>query len=390
MTVDAREVITTAEARFGSGDWGGDDWIEGLEVLLQSCAEQAELSAGGWRHLKDACVHHLGNRVRIENLVVRHPEILDEEIVRPMFLVTFPRSGSSLLHRLLCQDPGIRAPLYGEIYQPAPALGVEPTTGEREERIRQADELFLQPLEDSFPEGAAARGTMPGASEAGECYVLFENSFTSFNYTFDYHILDYLDWLCQLDFELVYRYFKKQLQVLQWQAPGQPWTMKCADHMIGLDGLLKVFPDANLVVIHRDPQKMVPSLGNLQACHMNLWRREPMDREVLGRYCLERYQRIADQGANLRDRVASEQYYELTYRDLAADPIAEVRRLMEYFEYSIHPQAEQRLQAYLDAHPKPNNRYSLDAYGLKESQVDSNLATYAGYYEETANASQRS
>ena len=63
---------------------------------------------------------------------------------------------------------------------------------------------------------------MPAANEAGECYVLFENSFTSFNYTFDYHIPGYLDWLCRLNFRPVYRYFKRQLQVLQWQAPGRP------------------------------------------------------------------------------------------------------------------------------------------------------------------------
>ncbi len=387
VIVEASELIHRAAIRAGSNDWGGDDWREGLDVLLRACAREAELSEYGWRHLADACVHHLANRARIESLVARHPEIPDEKVERPMFLVTFPRSGSSLLHRLLCQDPGIRAPLYGEMYQPAPLIGDEPTTAEREERIQQADELFLQPLENSFPEGAAARGTMPGASEAGECYVLFENSFTSFNYTFDYYIFEYLDWLCQLDFEPVYRYFRKQLQVLQWQAPGQPWTMKCADHMIGIEGLLKIFPDANMVVIHRDPQKMVPSLGNLQSCHMNLWREEPIDSGVLGRYCLERYQRIADQGATLRDRVAPGQYYELTYPDLAADPVGEVRRLMEYFEYPIHPQAEGRLQAYLDAHPKPQNRYSLEAYGLKEGEVDENLATYVGFYEYQKEAS---
>lgn len=220
--LNAQALMTRAQARIGRSDWGGDDFREGLDVLLRCCAEQAGLSAFGLQKLADFCVHHLANRLRVEDLIRRHPEILEEEISRPMFLVTFPRSGSSLLHRLLCQDPGIRPPYYGEMYQPAPPAGVEPSGEERRARIRQADDLFLQPLENLFPEGAAARGTMPAANEAGECYVLFENSFTSFNYTFDYHITGYLDWLCQLDFRPVYRYFKKQLQVLQWQSPGEP------------------------------------------------------------------------------------------------------------------------------------------------------------------------
>ena len=93
---------------------------------------------------------------------------------------------------MLCQIPNIRTPLYGEIWQPAPEVGVEFTPEERINRIKQADERFLQPLENLFPVDAAACGTMLKANEAGECYVLFENAFTSFNYTFDYYIPDYL------------------------------------------------------------------------------------------------------------------------------------------------------------------------------------------------------
>lgn len=157
--------------------------------------------------------------------------------------------------------------------------------------------------------------------------------------------------------------------------------MKCAEHLIGIEGLLATFPDANIVVIHRDPEKMVPSLGNLQAAHMNLWREHEIDPEVLGHYCLERYKRVAAQGATLRDRVDPRQYHELTYPQLAAEPIAEVRRLMEHFGYAIHPEAPRRLQDYLDAHPKPKNVYSLGQYGLDQSEVKESLAVYADHLE---------
>ncbi|MBD2483276.1 sulfotransferase [Planktothrix sp. FACHB-1365] len=372
-----KDLMNQAQAEMGLSDWDGNDFQEGLEVLLETCSAQANLGQRGRQHLADACVHHLGNRLRIKDLLNRYPEILQEEISRPMFLVTFPRSGSSFLHRLLCQDLNIRVPLYGEMWQPAPPVGVDFSPMEREMRIKQADEDFLQPLENLFPKDAAARGTMPAANEPGECYVLFENSFTSFNYTFDYYIPAYLDWLCQLDFRAVYGYFKKQLQVLQWQAAGQPWCMKCADHLLGIEALMDVFPDANIVVIHRDPKEMVPSLGNLQACHMNLWREEAIDPKLLGQYCLERYQRVASQAATLKQRVEPTQYHELEYSQLISNPLGEVKLLMEHFNYPIHPDSAQHLQNWLDAHPKPKNRYSLDTYGLSKASVNESLAVYA-------------
>ncbi|HIE27355.1 TPA: sulfotransferase [Candidatus Poribacteria bacterium] len=374
--LDAQDMMAQAQTEIGLTDWGGDDFREGLDALLHFCQEQAGLSQRGQQHLVNACVHHLSNRLRIEDLVTRHPEILEEKVLQPMFLVTFPRSGSTLLHRLLSQDPGIRAPLYGEMWQPAPQVSQEVGKSEREIRMKQADEFFWEPLDAMFPEGSPARASIPCAFDAGECYVLFENSFTCFNYTFDYHIPGYLDWLSQLDFRPVYAYFKKQLQVLQWQAPGQPWCMKSADHLLGIEGLLSIFPDANLVALHRDPMEMVPSLGNLQGCYLDLWREQPMDPKVLGHYCLERYRRIASQAATLQDRVDPRQYYAMDYKQLTANPVEEVKHLMEYFDYPMHPQFATRLEHWLDANPKPKNRYSLDTYGLGKSEVTESLATY--------------
>lgn len=368
--------MARARQEVGLDDWGGEDFRDGLNALLHFCKEQAGLSQRGRQHLADACVHHLSNRLRIEHFVSRYPAILEEEIRRPMILVTFPRSGSTLLHRLLSQVPGVRTPLYGEMWQPAPPVGQEPSLAEWEARSAQASERFWQPLDAMFPEDAPARASIPGAFEAGECYVLFENSFTSYNYTFDYYIPGYLDWLCRLDFRAAYRYFKKQLQVLQWQVGGHPWCLKCADHLLGMDGLLATFPDANIVMIRRDVTEMVSSLSNLQACYLNLWRGTAMSPEDVGEYCLERYRRVAGAAAGLQRRVAPGQYFELDYRQLVAAPFDSVRSVLEHFDYPIHPEAEAQVLKWVETHPQPRNRHSLDRYGLEESRVRGTLSGY--------------
>ena len=57
-------------------------------------------------------------------------------------------------------------------------------------------------------------------------------------------------------------YHKRLLQLLQAEAPGR-WTLKNPWHPLFLDTLSDVYPDAQLVMTHRDPADVVGSSCNL-------------------------------------------------------------------------------------------------------------------------------
>jgi len=149
------------------------------------------------------------------------------------------------------------------------------------------DSTYNDPRNSWLPANAAGKNTEPAGDEVEECFVLLKNSFTSFNYTFEYAIPSYQAWLAQHDLTACYQYFKKQLQVLQWRTSGTPWVLKCADHIVDIPALMKVFPDASIIHLHRHPQKMLPSLCHLQKDFINLWRDQAIDPLEVGK--LETY-----------------------------------------------------------------------------------------------------
>ena len=70
---------------------------ERLGVILQSLYEDAGLTRGGRITILQNAIRVMANRLRIEELVKRHPEILDIHIDRPVFIAGLPRSGTTHL-----------------------------------------------------------------------------------------------------------------------------------------------------------------------------------------------------------------------------------------------------------------------------------------------------
>ena len=80
-----------------------------------------------------------------------------------------------------------------------------------------------------------------------------------------FDVPDFIRWLSRQDYTGKYRYARRQLQLLAWKCPGEYWILKSPAHLFALDALLTVFPDACVVMTHRDPLRVVPSVCSLPA-----------------------------------------------------------------------------------------------------------------------------
>jgi len=121
VPLDEASILASAYQMTGLNDMGEDDWQEPLRIMLRSFEEEADLNLIGRLCSRSELLIWITSRLRIVDLVKRHPEIRDEPIEKPIFVTGLPRTGTSILQELLGQDPNMRTPLFWECYFPGEA-----------------------------------------------------------------------------------------------------------------------------------------------------------------------------------------------------------------------------------------------------------------------------
>ncbi len=248
-------LIETAKRRCGIDDLGGGEFFEPLSRLLESCQREAHLNVIGKLALRADVVRTLCNRLSIERDRQLLPEIVNQQIRQPVFIVGLPRSGTTLLHMLLAADPDHRAPLCWEVMSPSPPAG-----NHEQERIQRADKSLrsLRRLAPTFEHVHATGAELPQ-----ECVSLMSPSFLSDQFDTMYNVPSYRAWFFQQDLRPAYEFHRRFLQHLQQRKKARRWVLKAPAHLFALPTLLSIYPDARLVQTHREPIEAIASVSSL-------------------------------------------------------------------------------------------------------------------------------
>jgi hypothetical protein len=320
----------------------------------------------------------LRNRLWIQDEIKRYPETLQEKVAQPLFIVGLPRTGSTLLQRLLSEDPHCRPLLYWETFQPAPAP--HPRNHRSDPRIKQA-EKEMKSLAVFFSERAYAAMHFADAQQPEECWGLLQNTLMfSGPFAVIANFPKYFAWQQEQDMREAYASYKLQLQILQRNFPPAHWVLKSSDHLPYLDVLLSTFPDACIVHLHRDPKEVVPSFCNISIKSLEMT--NELDDEVIGQIPQEAMDDFAsdiEQAMAARQHANPRSFFDLHYRDLVHDPVGAIRRIYEYFGYPFGQEFEGRIVQWVTDNPKEKHgvhRYSLEQFALTSEQVDSQFAAY--------------
>lgn len=242
----------------GLDDFGGDSHLEGLGVLCTALEDEADLHLlGRWR-ARGQILRLLENRLRIVDLERRHPELAAEVVAAPLVVTGSPRAGTSITHQLLSLTAGARAPLAYEFWRPAPP----PTGDPADPRIAAADldvrlTAALSPGFDGIHEQG---GLLPR-----ECPHAMAHDFRADIFGGHYWVPTYEEWLTGTDFTTAYDWHRRILAILQLRRPTRRWVLKAPGHLTALPTLLATYPDASVVICHRDPLDMVSSVTSLLA-----------------------------------------------------------------------------------------------------------------------------
>jgi hypothetical protein len=348
VSLSLDSVLGAAAVRTGLDDFGPGDFCERLALWLYEMDEDPERTALGRASLWNDCVRCAANRLRIRALLAEHPEILSVPIERPIIVVGLPRSGTTHLVNLIAADARLRSLPLWESQEPVPdpnepigTDGVDP----RYARSARGWEL----MSANVPLLAAMHPMSP--DHIHEELELMLPDFSSYNQEWIARAPKWRDYYLAHDQTPHYAYLKSVLQILQWRQPRERWVLKSPQHLEQLGPLLATFPDATIVVTHRDPVSVVQSAATMLAYGARMNYRTPEPEWYL-EYWTDRIRRLLD--ASVRDRalVPPDRTIDVLFHEFMADDLATVERIYEVAGLAMTETARGQIAAYLRDHPR--------------------------------------
>jgi hypothetical protein len=368
LTVEG--ILDSASRYTRLSDWGDERFHEPLRVLVQALEEEAELTPLGRFFVRVSLRHFAANRLWVRQYVKNHPDALEQPLPRPLFVVGLPRTGTTLLYNLLCQDASRRPIRLWEALQPAPSVDL--AAGKRDVRRTKAKVLVHVLNRWGSPKLRSVHALDPDGPE--ECTSLLLNTFVSPAFYLLGNIPTYVDWLRGRGRELLpwaYAEYRTCLQVLQHQGRKAAWILKSPAHSYGLHALLTVFPDACVVQTIRDIKQVIPSACSLFAIMQGIYS-DNVDCRLLGPEILQLMGEL-EQCAREDTSRNPARIYPIEYRTLMSDPIGAVRAIYRYFDLPLEDEMEQRMRDWMARNPANKHgthQYDLEQFGLTVADIE--------------------
>jgi len=373
LTPDA--VLEAAVKRTGLSDFGPADFRARLALWLDEVGADPQRTALGRLTLFGDVVRYAANRLRLHDFVARHPEVLDDPVVAPVIVVGLPRSGTTHLVNLLAADSRWRSLPLWESYEPVPDP-TEASVSGTDPRYRRADEQW-QAMNALLPHLAAMHPMRP--DHIHEELELQLPDFSSYQLEWVARVPGWRDYYLSHDQTPHYRYLKTVLQVLQRLRGGERWILKSPQHLEQLGPLLQTFPDATVVVTHRDPVSVVQSAATMMTYAARLSYRTP-DPDFYLSYWTDRIRRLLEASLDDGALIPSSRRVDVLFHEFMADERATVTRIYETARFALTDAAAGQIDDYRSAHRRHRDGqvvYDLRAdFGVTPDEV----RTAFGFY----------
>lgn len=375
ITLDADRMIADARSQTGLNDFGPDNFLEPLHVLVDSINREAHLTDEAAVYQRGFFTHHLCQHLRFEEVWKRHPEIDEQDVVSPLVVLGLQRSGTTKLSRVIASDPQWHVIRLWDGLSPLPvADGLTPEQ-DKQQRLAVAQRHV----------DWSSRVNM-NVAHYSNIYEPEQESVTLWSQTFMtppawLHTPGHHQWCETADHIPLYRFFKRQLKFMQWQrgaAPGKRWVLKTPAHLDHLDELTAVFPDVKIAWSHRHPKVAVASLFRIveMACSMYSDR---IDRPAIGRLWLHNQIRMIGRAMDFRVRRPDFALHDVQFRDTVKDSAGVVKRIYAYANAPFTEETAQSIARWEEDNEQGKHgeyKYALADYGVTEDEIENGFRTY--------------
>ncbi|MGN7930689.1 sulfotransferase family protein [Sphingopyxis sp. 22461] len=369
-------LVARAREQAGLSDFGDTWFFANIDALIPALNTEARLSEAGVASASAMIVNGLVNRLRHIDLIKRHPEILGEEVEVAAVVVGLPRTGSTMLHRMLASAPGMTGTRWFETQNYAPFPGE--ARGDPEPR-REAARGFLDYMLATIPDLMSIHPM--SIDQPDEELIILGQLYSSTMIEGTYHVPGYARWLTENDRVQCYRDLKQILQSLQWQdrsRAGAKWVLKTPGHLLALDAVIEVFPEAKIVMTHRDPVATVPSYCSMEHSLYQMVS-DSVDPASVAAFWVPRLAELLDRFMAVRGQVAGQNFIDVRYADLLGDPIGEGVRVLEAAGIDVTDAVRAGMAEWTEANKREDrapHKYALEDFGLVRSDVEQRFAAY--------------
>jgi hypothetical protein len=385
LTLEPGALMATARAETGLDGFGPEDFVERLAALCQAMRDEGGFNGAGIMQQHVLLVGLLKNRLLIEDLVRRHPEILEEQITAPIIICGLPRTGTTHLHNLMSADPALRSLPYWESLEPVLAEREHPAPGAPDPRLERTA-VALSFLNTALP--YFNRMHEMTVEHAHEEIQLLAIDFSTMLFETTAPMPAWRDAYLSRDQRPTYAYLLKVLKVLQWLRGGTRWVLKTPQHLEQFPALVDTFPDATFVVTHRDPVSVTASMVTMIAYTARLTRGR-VDLEAMGDYWSDRLERMLRRCAEERDVLPPDRTIDVRFDQFMADDLAMVARVYDLAGQPLEDRSRKAMASFMAAHPRGRHggvTYDVAEFGLDGAERRRALSFYTDRFGVTAEA----
>ena len=380
--LDADAIIAKARKRAGFDGPMPGHTETGMRILIKSIKEEGGANPFGALAAKTLFERTLYGRFKMEQVLAANPDIEKAEIKEPVFIIGMPRTGTTILHAMMHEDPANRSPLAWECLLPYPAP--KPETFEDNDQIKRVTKDFEQ-LFKLVPDFQLKHYMT--ADSPQECLSINALDFNSFQPTAQFYLPSYMDWFHNRADKLeTMRFHKRFLQYLQsGGVKSERWLLKTPVHLMRLPELFEVYPDARIIMTHRHPAKVVASTASLISSVRSLYG-DHEDPIRTGHEQAEIWSMYFERFMESRKKLNKEdQIIDLKFDDFVKDQIGVVKKIYDRFDMHLSDEALAKFKHFLDQNPKDKKGvhfYTLEDFGLKEEEINRQYAHYIDFINE--------
>jgi hypothetical protein len=384
--LDSDALHARAIADTGLGDFGPDDYRERLDVFLAALHDIDGMHRPGIVNFFGQLSQWLKNRLLLTDLLTRHPEIHDIELLPPVVIAGLPRTGTTHLHNLLgaASSEGrlsshgtFRTLPYWESFEPFPLpaeVGVEP-----DPRAARMD-VAVTVMNTLMPHFALMH-EMTTEHVHEEIQLLANDVSTMFMETLA-HVPRWRDYYLAHDQTSTYEYLATQLKALQFLRGGTRWLLKSPQHLEQLPVLDRVFPGAAVVCTHRDPVPVALSMVAMLTYSARM-HRSPVPVEEIAAAWIDRLELMLAALTRDRGAVAPERSIDVRFDDFMADEFGVAEQVYGLIGEPMTEDARTAMANYLAGHQRGRlGRVvtSCEMFGLNEDELHARFAPYVSRF----------
>jgi len=382
---DRESLISQAMEQTGLSDFGDEWFFANIDALIPSLNSQAKLSPEGTYGAQHMIVSGLVNRLRHVQLIKNNPEILEEQVNVTAVLTGLPRTGSTMLHRMLAAAPSLTGVRWYETQNYVPLEGEK--RGDPAPRLEAAKGVLAYMLE-AIPELMSIHPM--DIKQPDEEVIILGQLFSSSMIESTYFVPDYAAWLSEQDPRKAYEDLIQILQSLQWQDPsrqlegrkGKSWVLKTPGHLMGLQTVLDVFPDAKIVMTHRDPVSTIPSYCSMEASLYKMGSTDISNVEI-GTYWMGRLKAWLDNFMAVRSSADASRFIDVNYKALLETPTEEGLHVLALAGLPESAEIKNGMENWIEANRREHraaHKYSLEDFGLNAEDIREEYGDYISQY----------